>query len=54
MKTELKANEMEQVSGGNIFDDIKDVLRIIVPKPFDPKVPTKPIIPEPLIARGKC
>ena len=54
MKTELKVNEMEQVNGGNSLDDIKNVLRIIVPKPFDPKIPTKPIIPDQLIARGKC
>ena len=54
MKTELKANEMEQVNGGNFFDDIKNVLGIIIPKPFDPKTPTKPIIPDQPIARGKC
>lgn len=54
MKTELKTNEMEQVNGGNIFDDVKDILKKLIPYPFKPEEPTRPIIPDQLIARGKC
>ena len=51
---ELKLNEMEQISGGNFIDDVKDVLKKIFPNPLEPTKPVVPIIPEPLIARGKC
>ena len=50
MKTELKANEMEQVNGGNIFADLKDILKKLIPDPFEPGKPVK----EPVNARGKC
>ena len=54
MKTnELNANEMEQVSGGNFFADLEEVLRRI----FGPKetpAPQKTTAPEPATARGKC
>jgi len=45
---ELNINEMEQVSGGNIIGDIKDVLKKILPdNPFTPKIPQpdNPIFP---------
>ena len=42
---ELNINDMEQVSGGNIIDDIKDVLKKVLPG--DPKYPTIPLIPKP-------
>lgn len=51
---ELKLNEMEQISGGSFIDDVKDVLKKIFPNPLESPKPTVPIIPEPLIARGKC
>ena len=51
MKTELKEIEMEQVNGGNIFDDVKNILKKLIRDPFERE---KPIVPEPVIARGKC
>ncbi|MBR2561816.1 MAG: hypothetical protein IKE31_06680 [Eubacterium sp.] len=51
MKTKLKANELEQVNGGNIFKSVKDILKKFITDPFEPE---KPITPEPVIARGKC
>ena len=39
---------MEQASGGNFFEDVKNVLKKIF------QDPGKPIISEPVIARGKC
>ena len=55
MKTsELKVNEMEQVSGGNFFADLEDVLRRIFQDiPYPPK-PGEPASPKPVTARGKC
>ena len=55
MKTsELKVNEMEQVSGGNFFADLEDVLRRIFEDiPYPPK-PGEPVPPKPVTARGKC
>ena len=55
MKTnELKVNEMEQVSGGNFFADLEDVLkRIFQDIPYPPK-PGEPASPKPVTARGKC
>ena len=55
MKTnELKVNEMEQVSGGNFFADLEEVLRNIFQEPAKPAKPGNPNKPEPVIARGKC
>ena len=55
MKTnELKVNEMKQVTGGNFFADLEDVLRRIfqdIPYPQKPRDPT-PL--NPVTARGKC
>ena len=55
MKTnELKVNEMAQVSGGNFFADLEDVLRRIFQDiPYPPK-PGEPAEPKPVTARGKC
>ena len=55
MKTdELKVNEMKQVSGGNFFADLEDVLRRIFQDiPYPPK-PGEPASPKPVTARGKC
>ncbi len=54
MKTELKANEMEQVSGGNFFADLEEVLRKIFEKDTKPAKPGNPTAPETVTARGKC
>ena len=48
---ELKLNEMEQISGGNFIDDVKDVLKTIF---LDPFAPGYPIPVKPVIDRGKC
>lgn len=54
MKTELKANEMEKVNGGNFFADLEDVLRRIFQDiPYPPK-PGTPKPQEPATGRGKC
>ena len=55
MKTnELNVNEMKQVSGGNFFADLEDVLRRIFEDiPYPPK-PGEPVPPKPVTARGKC
>ena len=61
MNTEMKANEMkldmnelEQANGGNFLDDIKDILKKIIPNPFAPKEPLFPNLPEnPVIADEK-
>ena len=43
MKTnELKVNEMEQVSGGNFFADLEEVLRRIFAEPNKPATPNNP------------
>ena len=55
MKTnELKLEEMEQVSGGNFFADLEDVLRRIFQDPPKPANPDCPKTPDPVTARGKC
>ena len=55
MKTnELKVNEMEQVSGGNFFADLADVLRRIFGEPTKPATPNNPTKTTPATARGKC
>ncbi len=52
MKTnELKVNEMEQVSGGNFFADLEEVLRRIF---ADDSKPAKPTTPTSVTGRGKC
>ena len=55
MKTsELKLNEMKQVSGGNFFADLEEVLRKIFQDiPYPPK-PGEPASPKPVNAREKC
>ena len=50
MKTELKANEMEKVNGGNFFADLEEVLRRI----FADDKSKQQNNPKPVTARGKC
>jgi len=52
MKTEMNMNELEQVNGGNFLDDVKDVLKRLIPNPFAPEKPLVPMIPEPVIAEA--
>ena len=55
MKTnELNENQMEQVTGGGLLDDVKDYLLNLFPNPFEPVIPEKPVSPDFLIGRGKC
>ena len=54
MKTELKVNEMAQVSGGNFFADLEEVLRRIFQNDTKPAKPDNPTSPEPKTGRGKC
>ena len=54
MKTELKANEMEQVNGGNFFADLEEVLRRIFAEPSEPGKQNTTIPPKPAKARVKC
>ncbi|MBR6706803.1 MAG: hypothetical protein IKI84_09015 [Clostridia bacterium] len=54
MKTELKANEMEQVNGGNFFADLEEVLRRIFAEPSEPAKQNTPVPPKPAKARVKC
>ena len=55
MKTnELKLNEMKQVTGGNFFADLEDVLRRIFQNVPEPAKPGEPASPKPVTARGKC
>ena len=52
MKTsELNMNEMEQVSGGNFFADLEEVLRNIFQGTAKPDSTNSPA---PAIGRGKC
>ena len=44
----LNGNEMEQVSGGNFFADLEDVLRIIFAEPANPAQPENPAAPKPV------
>lgn len=53
MKT-MELNEMEQVSSGNFFADLEEVLRKIFAEPSSPAQPGGPAAPRPAIARGKC
>lgn len=54
----LSLNELEQVNGGNLLDDVKDALKKLnpfkneptIPNPLNPETPD-PIVPDP-IARG--
>ena len=52
--TTMELNEMEQVSGGNFFADLEEVLRKIFAEPSSPAQPADPSTPKPAIARGKC
>ena len=55
MKTnELKVNEMKQVTGGNFFADLEDVLRRIFAEPSEPAKPGDPSSPKPTNVRVKC
>ncbi len=54
MKTELNINEMAQVSGGNFFADLEEVLRRIFQNDAKPAKPGTPNSPEPATGRGKC
>ena len=55
MKTnELKVNEMEQVSGGNFFADLEDVLRRIFGEPNKPATPNNPTRMKAVPVRVKC
>ena len=55
MKTnELNGNEMEQVSGGNFFADLEEVLRRIFTEPSDSKKQADPTKPATKTGRGKC
>ncbi len=47
---ELKMNEMEQVSGGNFFADLEELLRNIFAEPSEPAKPGTPVPTEPVIA----
>ena len=57
----MNLNELEQANGGNFLDDIKDILKKLNPFkneptitiPLNPEKP-EPMIPDPVIARGKC
>ena len=54
MKIKMNAKEIEQVNGGTLIDDMKEILKKIFP---DPKDRMKLIIlktPEPVVARIKC
>ena len=52
--TTMELNEMEQVSGGNFFADLEEVLRKIFAEPSSPAQPGGQTAPRPAIARGKC
>ena len=55
MKTnELKVTEMKQVTGGNFFADLEEVLRRIFQDHPEPAKPGEPVSPKPVTARGKC
>ena len=55
MKTnELKVKEMEQISGGNFFADLEEVLRRIFQDSPEPTKTGDPTSPKPVTAKGKC
>ncbi len=55
MKTnELNTNEMKQVSGGNFFADLEEVLRNIFQDSPETTKQDDPASPKPATARGKC
>ena len=55
MKTnELKVNEMEQVSGGNFFADLEEVLRRIFAEPTKPATPNNQTRMKAVPVRIKC
>ena len=49
---ELSESELEQISGGNILDDVKDILKKIFPDPLKPLRPDDQTPVNPVIARG--
>ena len=51
---ELKLNEMELASGGNLIDDVKDFLQKIFPNPLDRLKPYTPDFQGPENIRVKC
>lgn len=50
----LSLNELEQVNGGNLLDDVKDALKKLNPFKNEPTIPNplNPETPEEPIARG--
>ena len=55
MKTnELKLNEMEQISGGTFFEDVKNLLKKIFPDPEDTLKRGAPDFQGPENIRVKC
>ena len=52
--SELKTNEMEQVSGGNILTDLKEAVQNIFQAPDQSTKPDNPDSPKPAVGRGKC
>ena len=51
---ELSESDLEQISGGNFFADLEDVLRKIFADDKKPTQPNNQTSPEPVTARGKC
>ena len=51
---ELSESDLEQISGGNFFADLEDVLRKIFADDKKTTQPNNPTSPEPVTARGKC
>ena len=51
---ELSESDLEQISGGNFFAGLEDVLRKIFADDKKTTQPNNPTSPEPVTARGKC
>ena len=49
----MNLNELEQASGGNFLDDIKEALKRLIPNPFAPEKPIIPDYPKPIIANDQ-
>ena len=54
MKTKLKENDIEQVSGGNFFADLEEVLRRIFVDDAKPTQSRNPTSPKPVTGCGIC
>jgi hypothetical protein len=54
MKTKLKENDIEQVSGGNFFADLEEALRRIFADDAKPTQPRNPTSPKPVTGCGIC